>query len=136
MFLGTVHELPEEFSEESHEVIYCLEEFDEAVEVDKLPCLYLLLVISKTQGNLDKAIALAEECWEELSEGQIKLDLLTDDYEKVQKHIKEPYESSKLESVTFKFPLVAFTESSTKARDEAKQLLLNSALKSQWQFWK
>lgn len=136
LLLGTVEELPTELSEEKNEVIYCLEEFDETVEVDKLTCHFFILIISKTQGSIGKAFALARECWEELSDGEIKLDLVTNDYHAVQKHIKEPYETAKLESVTFKLPPVAFLESSFKAKKEAKQLILDSALKNKWQFWK
>ena len=135
LLLGSVDELPAEFLDENCEAIYCLEGFDEKLEADKLTCHYFILAISKTQGNLDKAFALAKDCWEGLSTGKIKLDLVTIDYDMVQKHIKEPYENAKLESVTFKLPPVAFLASSLKAKDEAKQLIRDSAMKSKWQFW-
>ena len=131
VLIGRTPSIPVAASEGENEIIYCLEDIDNAKELE-----YLVTIVYCAVQFVKSDIDYIKSEWFELVKAPIEVELLECNRRKITKPYRELFDRHTDNEVLFKAPFLAFARSSEKAYQAAKELVKNSALKKTWEVWK
>lgn len=98
---------------------------------------YYILVFIKTKIKEHPIIETISKDWEKISGTRLsEIQLITEDTMRINKSFRYMFDEWHLETIRFKLPVVGFIADSRMGRNEAKKMLLKSAIKRKWEFWK
>jgi len=135
LFIGRTSSLPPEPEDKQHEIVYCLDNFDET-DIDDIKLEYFVLVFLKTSQLLESDIEYIKAEWKELTQGDMSVKLIETKRSKLTKGFRKLLDTYDENEVIFKSPFVAFMQSSEKGYESALELVIRAAIKPAWKFWK
>ena len=121
------------------DVIYAIEnELSEIKQAETNGLLeYYVLVLIKTVKHGNPNLENVKTDWNQITGGHIaEFKFLTEDSNRLTKPIREMFKEWYDETIRFKLPVVGFKSESEKSRKVAHKMLIGSAVKKRWEFWK
>ncbi len=139
VLIGKSRTYPKGKYEDDIDVIYAHENGLDELEMaeDNGQMEYFVLILLKTDKKEHPNLELVNKDWEDISGGSLfDIEFITENRKQITKSFRYMLDEWLNETIRFKLPVVGYSIESKNEKKEAKKLLLNSAIKRAWQFWK